>query len=132
MFTFINNSKTFLKVVNSQAFLDYLALELNYANNYKFSDYLNIFKIINKDKNIKKFNNFKNNNDFLDLVCNNYSVYTNVKLYYDEQNLLALFEYDNIYYSFLININNKLFKDYYNIFNFIGELEEYIKNSFNV
>ena len=129
MFTFINNSKTFLKVVNGQLFLDYLALELNYANNYKFSDYLNIFKIINKDKNIKKFNNFKNNNDFLDLVSNSYSVYSNVKLYYNEQNLLAYFEYDNIYYAFLININNKIFKSYYNIFNCIGELEEYIENS---
>ena len=127
MITFINNSKTFLKVVNSQKFLDYLALELNYNNNYKFSDYLNIFKIFNKDKNIKKFNNFNNNNDFLDLVCNNYSIYTNVKLYYNEQNLLAYFEYGDIYYSFLININNKIFKDYYNIFNFIGELEEYIE-----
>ena len=129
MITFINNSKTFLKVVNSQAFLDYLALELNYANNYKFSDYLNIFKIINKDKNIKKFNNFKNNNDFLDLVSDSYSAYSNVKLYYNEQNLLAYFEYDNIYYAFLININNKIFKYYKNILYFIGELEDYIENS---
>ena len=129
MFTFINNSKTFLKVVNSQAFLDYLALELNYANNYKFSDYLNIFKIINKDKNIKKFNNFKNNNDFLDLVSDSYSAYSNVKLYYNEQNLLAYFEYDNIYYAFLININNKIFKYYKNILYFIGELEDYIESS---
>ena len=129
MITFINNSKTFLKVVNSQAFLDYLALELNYANNYKFSGYLNIFKIINKDKNIKKFNNFKNNNDFLDLVSDSYSAYSNVKLYYNEQNLLAYFEYDNIYYAFLININNKIFKYYKNILYFIGELEDYIESS---
>ena len=129
MFEIFNNCECSLKSVNGHLFLDYLALELNYANNYKFSDYLNIFKIINKDKNIKKFNNFKNNNDFLDLVSDSYSVYSNVKLYYNKQNLLAYFEYDNIYYSFLININNKIFKSYYNIFNFIGELEEYIENS---
>lgn len=129
MITFINNRKVSLKSVNSRLFLDYLALELNYDNNYKFSDYLNIFKIINKDKNIKKFNNFKNNDDFLDLVSNSYSVYTNVKLYYNEQDLLVYFSYGEIFYSFFININNKIFKYYKDILYFIGELEDYIENS---
>ena len=129
MITFINNSKTFLKVVNSQLFLDYLALELNYTNDYKFSDYLNIFNILKKDKNIKKFNNINNNNDFLDLVCNSSSFYSNVKLYYNEQNLLAYFEFDGNFYAFLININNKIFKYYKNILYFIGELEDYIESS---
>ena len=129
MITFINNSKTFLKVVNSQKFLDYLALELNYNNNYKFSDYLNIFNILKKDKNIIKFNNISNKNNYLDLVCDSSNFYSNVKLYYNEQNLLAYFEFDGNYYSFLINIKNKIFKNYYNIFNFISELEEYIETS---
>ena len=129
MITFINNSKTFLKVVNSQLFLDYLALELNYNNNYNFGDYYNIFNIFNKDKNIKKFNNINNNNDFLDLVCNSSSFYSNVKLYYNEQNLLAYFEFDGNFYAFLININNKIFKYYKNILYFIGELEDYIESS---
>ena len=131
MFTFINNSKVSLKSVNSQLFLDYLALELNYNNDYKFSDYLNIFNILKKDKNIKKFNNINNNNDFLDLVCNSSSFYSNVKLYYNEQNLLAYFEFDGNFYAFLININNKIFKYYKNILYFIGELEDYIESSSN-
>ena len=129
MIAFINDCKVSLKSVNSQLFLDYLALELNYNNNYKFSDYLNIFNILKKDKNIKKFNNINNNNDFLDLVCNSSSFYSNVKLYYNEQNLLAYFEFDNNYYAFLININNKIFKYYHDIFYFIGELEDYIEIS---
>ena len=129
MITFINNSKTFLKVVNSQLFLDYLALEINYDNNYKFSDYLNIFNILKKDKNIKKFNNINNNNDFLDLVCNSSSFYSNVKLYYNEQNLLAYFEFDGNFYAFLINIEHKLFKSYKNMQHFVNELEDYIESS---
>lgn len=123
----INNSKSSLKVVNSLKFLDYLALELNYNNNYNFSDYYNIFNIFNKDKNIIKFNNLYNNNRLLDLINNIFNNDANVKLYYNEQNLLACFEYGDIYYNILININNKIFKSYYNIFNFIGELEEYIE-----
>lgn len=129
MIAFINDCKVSLKSVNSQLFLDYLALELNYNNNYKFSDYLNIFNILKKDKNIKKFNNISNKNNYLDLVCDSSNFYSNVKLYYNEQNLLAYFEFDGNYYSFLINIKNKIFKNYYNIFNFISELEEYIENS---
>ena len=129
MIAFINDCKVSLKSVNSQLFLDYLALELNYNNNYKFSDYLNIFNILKKDKNIKKFNNISNKNNYLDLVCDSSSFYSNVKLYYNKQNLLAYFEFDGNYYSFLINIKNKIFKSYYNIFNFISELEEYIENS---
>lgn len=129
MIAFINDCKVSLKSVNSQLFLDYLALELNYNNNYKFSDYLNIFNILKKDKNIKKFNNISNKNNYLDLVCDSSNFYSNVKLYYNEQNLLAYFEFDGNYYSFLINIKNKIFKNYYNIFNFISELEEYIETS---
>lgn len=125
----INNSKSILKVVKSRGFLDYLAIDKNITNNYKFSDYLNIFKIINKDKNIKKFNNFRNNDDFLDLVCNNYSDYTNVKLYYNEQKLLACFEFGEIYYNILININ--YFKNYPNFFNYVSELEDFIKTTYN-
>lgn len=129
MIAFINDCKVSLKSVSSQLFLDYLALELNYNNNYKFSDYLNIFNILKKDKNIKKFNNISNKNNYLDLVCDSSNFYSNVKLYYNEQNLLAYFEFDGNYYSFLINIKNKIFKNYYNIFNFISELEEYIETS---
>ena len=129
MFTFINNIKTSSKSVNSQLFLDYLALELNYDNNYKFSDYLNIFNILNKNKNIKKYNNINNKNDYLDLVCNSSSFYTNVRLYYNEQNLLAYFEFDNNFYAFLINI--KLFKNYKNMQHFVNELEEYIEFTSN-
>lgn len=122
----INNSKCTLKVVNSLKFLDYLALELNYNNNYNFSDYYNIFNIFNKDKNIIKFNNLYNNNRLLDLINDIFNNEANVKLYYNEQNLLACFECGDIYYNILIKINNKVFKNYYNIFNFISELEEYI------
>ena len=129
MLEIINNIKYSSKSVNSQLFLDYLALELNYTNNYKFSDYLNIFKILNKDKNIKKFNNISNKSDYLDLVCANSNFYTNIRLYYNKQNLLAYFNYGENYYSFLININNKIFKSYPTIFNFISELEDYIENS---
>lgn len=125
----INNSESSLKVVNSLKFLDYLALELNYNNNYNFSDYYNIFNIFNKDKNIIKFNNLYNNNRLLDLINDIYNNSANVKLYYNEQNLLACFELDDIYYNILINANNKIFKSYYNIFNFISELEDYIEFS---
>ena len=127
MFEIFNNCECSLKSVNGHLFLDYLALELNYNNNYNFSDYYNIFNIFNKDKNIIKFNNLYNNNRLLDLINNIFNNEANVKLYYNEQNLLACFEYGDIYYNILININNKIFKSYYNIFNFIGELEEYIE-----
>ena len=131
MFTIFNNIESSLKSVNSQLFLDYLALELNYANNYKFSDYLNIFEIINKDINIKKYNNINNKNDFLDLICNSSSFYSNVKLYYNEQNLLAYFEFDGNFYAFLINIEHKLFKSYKNMQHFVNELEDYIESTSN-
>ena len=129
MIAFINDCKVSLKSVNSQLFLDYLALELNYNNNYKFSDYLNIFNILKKDKNIKKFNNINNMCELLNLINDIYNYSANVKLYYNEQNLLAYFELDGIFYSFLINIKNKIFKSYKNILYFISELEEYIENS---
>ena len=129
MIAFINDCKVSLKSVNSQLFLDYLALELNYDNDYKFSDYLNIFNILKKDKNIKKFNNISNKNNYLDLVCDSSNFYSNVKLYYNEQNLLAYFEFDGNFYAFLININNKIFKYYKDILYFIGELEDYIESS---
>ena len=124
-----NSVQSSLKSVSGQLFLDYLALTLNYTNDYKFSDYYNIIGIFNRDKNIKKFNNFYNNNRLLDLINDIYNNQANVKLYYNEQNLLAYFELDDIYCSFLINISHKIFKNYKDIFNFIGELEEYIENS---
>lgn len=135
MIEIFNNIEYTLKIANSQLFLDYLALDLlDYPSDYKFSDYLNIFNIINKDKNIKKFNNIKNKNNYLDLVCNSSSFYSNVKLYYNEQNLLAYFEFDCDYYAFLINvdyINNFMVNKYKNIPHFINELEEYIKTTSN-
>lgn len=133
MIAILNNIEYKLKIANSQLFLDYLALDvLDYTSDYKFSDYLNIFNIINKDKNIKKFNNIKNKNNYLDLVCNSSNFYSKVKLYYNEQNLLAYFEFDCDYYAFLINIdyiNNFMVNKYKNIPHFINELEEYISNT---
>lgn len=129
MLKLINNSESFLKSVNGQLFLDYLALELNYNNDYNFGDYYNIINIFNKDKNIKKFNNINNIGELLNLINDIYNNSANVKLYYNEQNLLAYFELDGIFYSFLIDANNKLFKSYKNILYFIGELEDYIENS---
>lgn len=133
MIEIFNNIEYTLKIANSQLFLDYLALDLlDYPSDYKFSDYLNIFNTINKDKNIKKFNNIKSKNNYLDLVCNSSSFYSNVKLYYNEQNLLAYFEFDCNYYAFLINvnyINNFMVNKYKNIPHFINELEEYISNT---
>lgn len=129
MVKIFNNNKYLLKNVNGQLFLDYLALELNYNNNYSFGDYYNIINIFNKDKNIKKFNNINNIGELLNLINDIYNNSANVKLYYNEQNLLAHFELDGTYYSFLININNKIFKYYRDIFYFIGELEDYIENS---
>nr|DAI83836.1 MAG TPA: hypothetical protein [Caudoviricetes sp.] len=133
MIEIFNNIEYTLKIANSQLFLDYLALDLlDYPSDYKFSDYLNIFNIINKDKNIKKFNNIKSKNNYLDLVCNSSSFYSNVKLYYNRQNLLAYFEFDCNYYAFLINvdyINNFMINKYKNIPHFISKLEEYISNT---
>lgn len=48
---------------------------------------------------------------------------------YNEQNLLAYFEFDNNFYAFLINI--KLFKNYKNMQHFVNELEEYIEFTSN-
>ena len=129
MVEIFNNCECSLKSVNGQLFLDYLALELNYNNDDNFGDYYNIIYIFNKDKNIKKFNNINNIGELLNLINDIYNNSANVKLYYNEQNLLAYFELDGIFYSFLIDANNKLFKSYKNIFYFIGELEDYIENS---
>ena len=125
----VNNSECLLKSVNGQLFLDYLALKLKYNNDHNFSDYYNIFINFNKDKNIKKFNNLYNNNRLLDLINNIYNNSANVKLYYNKQKLLACFEFNDIYYNILINANNKLFKNYKDIFHFISKLEEYIEFS---
>ena len=129
MVEIFNNCECWLKSVNGQLFLDYLALELNYNNDYNFGDYYNIINIFNKDKNIKKFNNINNIGELLNLINDIYNNSANVKLYYNEQNLLAYFELGGIFYSFLIDANNKLFKSYKNILYFIGELEDYIENS---
>ena len=56
-----NKDEFYLKIVVFSHFFDYLALELNYTNDYKFSDYYKLFELINKDENIKKFNNIINN-----------------------------------------------------------------------
>ena len=126
----MNKDKFYLKEVTFSHFFDYLALELNYTNDYKFSDYYKLFEFINKDKNIYKLNNIINNYDLLDFVNNIYNNNnTNINLFYNMQSLLVDIRDGEKCYIFIINIKNKIFKDYNNIFNFIGELEEYIENS---
>lgn len=132
MANIFNSTQSSLKSVNGQLFLDYLALDLNYINDYKFSDYYNIIALFNRDKDIKKFNNFYNNSRLLDLIDDIYNHSANVKLYYNEQKLLAYFELDDIYCSFLINIKHRIFKNYKNIQHFINELEEYIETTSNI
>lgn len=132
-----NKDLFYLKEFKFINFLDYLALELNITNNYKFSDYYRILEFIsninfyknNKAKlnSIRITNNFKNNYNFLDLVYNNYNNNANIKLFYSRQDLLVEINNDKFYYNIFIKI--KFFNNYKDIFNFIGELEEYIENS---
>lgn len=121
--------KFYIKSVNGQIFLDYLALELNYTNDYNFSDYYNIIGLLNRDKNIKKFNNFNSSNRLLDLINDIYNNNINISLCYNSQDLLVNINDGKLYYNIFINISHKIFKSYKDIFNFIGELEEYIENS---
>lgn len=122
----VNKGKSYLKEVNFRGFFDYLALDLKIdLDLYKYSDYLKLLEILNKNKKIKKFNNFRDKYDLLDLVCYNYYEDKKIKLYYNEQNLLACVEEGEIYYNILININ--FFKCYPHFFNYISELEKYIK-----
>ena len=122
----VNKGKSYLKEVYFRGFFDYLALDLNIdLNLYKYSDYLKLLEILNKNKKIRKFNNFRDKYDLLDLVCYNYYEDKKIKLYYNKLNLLACVEDGEIYYNILININ--LFKCYPHFFNYISELEEYIE-----
>lgn len=127
-----NKDEFYLKIVVFSHFFDYLALELNYTNDYKFSDYYKLFELINKDENIKKFNNIINNYDLLDFVNDIYNNNTNIKLFYNMQNLLVDIRNGEKYYIFVININkHKIFKNYKNMQHFINELEDYIDFTFN-
>ena len=125
-----NKDEFYLKIVVFSHFFDYLALELNYTNDYKFSDYYKLLEIINKDKNIKIFKNFNNNYDLLDFVNDIYNNNINIKLFYNTQNLLVDIRNGEKYYIFVINIKHKIFKSYKNILNFVGELEDYIDFTF--
>ena len=125
-----NKDEFYLKIVVFSHFFDYLALELNYTNDYKFSYYYKLLEIINKDKNIKIFKNFNNNYDLLDFVNDIYNNNINIKLFYNTQNLLVDIRNGEKYYIFVINIKHKIFKSYKNILNFVGELEDYIDFTF--
>ena len=99
----VNKGKSYLKEVYFRGFFDYLALDLNIdLNLYKYSDYLKLLEILNKNKKIRKFNNFRDKYDLLDLVCYNYYEDKKIKLYYNKQNLLACVEDGEIYYNILI------------------------------
>ena len=125
-----NKDKFYLKEVIFSHFFDYLALELNSVNDYNFSSYYKLFELINKDENIYKLNNITNNYDLLDFVNNIYNNNTTIKLFYNTQNLLVDIRDGEKCYIFVINIKNKIFKSYYNILNFVGELEDYIDTTF--
>ena len=134
-----NKDLFYLKEFKFTNFFDYLALELDIVNNYKFSDYYRLLEFINnvnKYKNniievnsIRTTNNFKNKYDLLDLVYNNYNNNAKIKLFYSKQDLLVEINNGEFYYNIFIKIN--LFKNYKDIFNFIGELEDYIDFTFN-
>lgn len=123
--------KVYLKEVIFNYFFDYLALELNFDNNYKFSDYYKLLEILNKDENIKIFKNFNNNYDLLDLVDDCYNNFATINLCYNSQELFIGVNDSKLYYNIYINIKHKLFKNYKNMQHFINELEEYINFTFN-
>lgn len=128
----MNVDKFYIKSVNGQLFLDYLALELNFDNDYKFSDYYKLFEIINKDENIKIFKNFNNNYDLLDLINDIYNNNMPINLCYNSQDLLVNINDGELYYNIYINLKHKLFKSYKNIRHFINELEDYIETTSNI
>lgn len=123
--------KFYTKSVNGQLFLDYLALELNFDNDYKFSDYYKLLEIINKGENINIFKNFNNNYDLLDLINDIYNNNMPISLCYNSQDLLISINDDELYYNIYINIKHKLFKSYKNMQHFINELEDFIKSTYN-
>ena len=125
----MNKDEFYLEEVRFINFFDYLALELNFTNNYNFSSYYKLFELINKDKNIKKFNNFNNNFELLDLINEYYNINKKVKLYYNNYNLLVSVNNGQFYYDFLIDFSYKIFKNYKNMPNFISELKDYIEFS---
>ena len=122
--------KFYLKEVCFNYFLDYLALELNIINDYKFSDYYKLLVTINNDENIKILKNFNNNYDLLDLVCYNYNNDASVKLLYNNDALLAYINNGKFYYHILVTINHKIFKSYKNIPHFVNELEDFIESTY--
>lgn len=123
--------KFYTKSVNGQLFLDYLALELNFDNDYKFSDYYKLLEIINKGENINIFKNFNNNYDLLDLINDIYNNNMPISLCYNSQDLLISINDGELYYNIYINIKHKLFKSYKNMQHFINELEDFIKSTYN-
>ena len=127
----MNVDKFYTTSVNGQLFFDYLALELNYTNDYNFSDYYNIITILNKDKNIKKFNNFNSSNRLLDLINDFYNNNMFINLCYNSQDLLVSVNDGELYYNIYINIRHKLFKNYKNMLYFVGELVDYIETTSN-
>ena len=127
----MNVDKFYTTSVNGQLFFDYLALELNYTNDYNFSDYYNIITILNKDKNIKKFNNFNSSNRLLDLINDFYYNNMFINLCYNSQDLLVSVNDGELYYNIYINIRHKLFKNYKNMLYFVGELVDYIETTSN-
>ena len=127
----MNVDKVYLKKVVFNHFFDYLALELNFDNDYKFSDYYKLLEIINKDKNIKIFKNFNNNYDLLDLVNDCYNNFAIINLCYNSQELFIGVNNGKLYYNIYINIKHKIFKNYKNMQHFINELEDYIDFTFN-
>ena len=127
----MSRDKVYLKEVIFNYFFDYLALELNFDNNYKFSDYYKLLEIINKDENIKIFKNFNNNYDLLDLVDDCYNNFEIINLCYNLQELFIGINNGEFYYNIYINISHKIFKSYKNMHHFINELEDYIKTTSN-
>lgn len=126
-----NKDLFYIKEFKFINFFDYLALELNFDNDYKFSDYYKLLEFINKINDINHFirttNNFNNNYDLLDLVYNNYNNNAKIKLFYSKQDLLVEINNGEFYYNIFIKIN--FFKNYKDIFNFICELEEYVETT---
>lgn len=124
--------KVYLKEVIFNYFFDYLALELDFNNNYKFSDYYKLLEIFNKDENIKIFKNFNNNYDLLDLINNCYNNFAPINLCYNSKELFIGVDDGKLYYNIYINIKHKIFKNYKNMQHFINELEEYIETTSNI
>lgn len=98
--------KFYLKEVIFNYFFDYLALELYYTNDYKFSD-------------------------LLDLVDDCYNNFATINLCYNSQDLFININNGELYYNIYINIKHKLFKNYKSMQHFINELEEYIDTTSN-